>query len=486
MKTAVLNLDVTPVFQDNWNAITKACETCSGSGLVNEKSCTWCGDGISSTKGSGKHYRYIINTGSSRSSKTFSLIDVLDIYCRSKYNKRCTVWRDTKADTKKTVLNDTIKHFKSSNRYYENSFNKTESIFNYGTGSTFEIHGTDDINTVHGLNQSIAWLNEPYKISRDVGDQIDQRTEDFFIIDWNPIKAHWVEDLSKDKRAIVIHSTFLKNKFCPPEQRKKILSYQPVCMSEVVKNKLLTEQQANLYDFSDNKLKLTAEQIEELSRCIENERKRSASEYNWSVYGLGLKAERPNRIFHFDEISLQEYLSLDATEYFYSDWGAVDPWAVGSVKYCDGALYVRERNYRSENLIRADLEPVELQQISQEDEGLVSWTFSRLGIPLDRYIICDPNRLTKIRALREVGYDYAIAAPKPAGSIIDGIDLLNNLRVYYTSDSVNVRYEQENYSRKIDRYGVVLEEPEDLDNHHMDGIRYVGLFLQGEGIIKKI
>src|ERR1051325_8245993 len=176
-----------------------------------------------------RKYRYIINKGSSRSSKTLSIIDCYDLYARSLTNKRMTVWRDTKTDCRKTVLNDVLKRLKSTGRYKVNQdFNKTESIFTYNTDSTFEIHGTDDEETVHGLTQDCAWLNEPYKISKETFDQIDQRTSDFVLIDMNPKKAHWCDDLEKDPRAIVIHSTFKDNPFCPPEQRAKILSYQPV------------------------------------------------------------------------------------------------------------------------------------------------------------------------------------------------------------------------------------------------------------------
>lgn len=461
MKQIVIN--ATPVFQKNWDAIH------------------------SKNPDGTRKYRYIINEGSSRSSKTFSMIDVYDLYARSNFNKRLTVWRDTRTDCIKTVLNDTIRHLGADRRWLNgHKFSETKSILTYGTQSTFEIHGTDDENTVMGLNQHVAWLNEPYKISRSIMDQIDQRTEDFLLIDWNPKLAHWVEDLKKDKRAIVIHSTFNDNPFCPPEQKNKILSYQPVKLCEAVINKLLTEGEAREYDVVKNELNISDKQINELSRCRENEHKKSASEYNWQVYGLGLKSEKPNRIFHFNEISLDEYLALDVPVYYYSDWGAVDPWAIGECKYYDGGLYLRELNYRSENEIRAQLSATELHQIGVEDEGIVSWLFGKLTIGYNHTIVCDSNRKLKILALRESGWDYAIAAPKGTGSVIDGIDLLNNLRVYYTSDSVNIKYEQENYSRKVDRYGIVLEEPEDVDNHHMDGARYIATFLQAEGVIRKI
>lgn len=453
----------TRVFRDNWNAIH----------ATNE-------DGT-------RKYKYIINKGASRSSKTVSLIDCFDFYGRGNLDKRMTVWRDTKTDCKKTVLNDALKRLKKTGRYKVNQdFNKTESIFTYTTDSTFEIHGTDDEETVHGLTQDCAWLNEPYKISRETFDQIDQRTSDFVFIDMNPKKAHWCDDLEKDPRAIVIHSTFKDNPFCPIEQKNKILSYQPVSCCDLVITKSLTEAEAKVYSIIDNPNEFTEKQLRELSRCRENEYKNSASEFNWQVYGLGLKAERPNRIFNFKEIPDDIYHELDTKKYYAVDWGAVDPWAILEAKYYDGALYFHERNYASENILRAALKPTELEQIGKEAEGLVSWYFNKLSIDKKAEIICDPNRLEKIAALRRIGYSYAAPANKPAGSINFGIDTLNDIKVYFTHSSNNFKYEQENYSRKTDRYGIVMEEAEDLDNHLMDCARYIAFHLRRLGIIKNI
>lgn len=463
-----VDINTTIIFQKNWELINAKTE-----------------DGL-------RKYRYIINEGSSRSSKTISIIDVYDIYARTNANKRLTAWRDTRTDCVKTVLNDTIRHLSASKRWLNgHTFQETKSILKYSTGSTFEIHGTDDENTVMGLNQSVAWINEGYKISKSLFDQIDQRTEDFIILDWNPKLAHWIEDLKKDKRAIVIHSTFKDNPFCPVEQRNKILSYQPVSMCQLVIDKIMTERDANEYDISGNPLSISSELIIELIRCKENEYKNSASGYNWSVYGLGLKSEKPNRIHHFKEISLADYQALDVPAYYYSDWGSVDPWAIGEVKYYDGALYIRELNYESENTIRAKLTTTEWEQVGTEGEGIVNFMFSKLGIGYDKEIICDTNRPMKILALRESGWEYAVGINRKdsgasKGFKVDGIDMVNNIKVFYTSDSVNIKNEQENYSRKVDRYGVVLEEPEDFDDHHMNGIKYIATWLQANGVIKKI
>lgn len=460
-----MDLEVTVVFQQVWEAIHS----------VND-------DGS-------RKYRYIILRGSSRSSKTTSLIDVYDSYARANLDKRLTVWRDTKTDCKKTVLNDALKHLKKSNRYkVDQEFNKTESIFTYNTSSTFEIHGTDDASTVHGLTQDGAWLNEPYKISKDTFDQIDQRTTDFVLVDLNPKMGHWSDDLEKDPRAIVLHSTFKDNPFCPIEQKRKILSYQPVSMCDIVISGVMNEHSAKEYDIPGNPLCFTPKQLKELSRCRENEYKKSASAFNWSVYGLGLKAERPNRILHLKEISYDDYLKVNATRIIGCDWGSVHPWGIIESKCYDNALYLHELNYMSENEWRAKMSDVERAQIDTPDEngeknGIVSWLFNKLGIGKDLLVICDNNRVSKILALRNAGWDYALAALKPPGSVIDGIDLMNDITIYYTSCSKNLNYEQENYSRKVDNYGIVQEEPEDLNNHLIDPARYIAMHLQREEIL---
>lgn len=456
-------------------------------------------------------YKLICQEGSSRSSKTWSDFQILFKYGYDNYNKVITVLRDTATDCRDIVESEWIKWLNDpcgrtiqfeagaiTLKQYQQLIkveslkplfneNKTKHIWELKKSkTTIRFTGLDDEDKVMGMSQNVCWVNEPYNFPHEVYKQLSQRTSDFIIVDWNPKKTHWLDVEKNRETSIVLRSTFRDNPFCPPKQKAQILSYQPMSMAEVVLSEVITEQDAMSYNVIENKLSFTESQINELTRCKLNHHEKSASLYHWNVFGLGVHAELPNRIFHWTEISPAEYQALDVPVYYYSDWGSVDPWAVGEAKYYDGGLYLKELNYESENTIRARLTPTELQQIGLVDEGIVSWMFGKLSINKQSTIVCDPNRVTKIRALRTSGWDYAIAAIKPPGSIVDGVDLLNNLRVYYVSGSENIKYEQENYSRKVDRYGIVLEEPEDVDNHHMDGARYVSAFLQKEGIIRKI
>jgi hypothetical protein len=256
-------------------------------------------------------------------------------------------------------------------------------------------------------------------------------------------------------------------------------------MCEIVASGLLDESEAIKYNLALNPSEFDLKLLNELIRCRENEDKNSANAFNWAVYGLGEKAERPNRIFKWNPITLTEYQELDAPIYIGCDWGKVDPWAIVEVKYYDGCLYVHERNYFSENQIREKLTTTEQAQINGEEEGIVSWMFNKLNIDKSCPVVADTNRPMKLAMLRRMGWDVH-GANKIKNSIIDGIDLLHNLRVFFTSVSENIDHEQENYSYKVDHHGTVLETPEDLDNHSIDAIRYVALHLQRESKIKLI
>jgi phage terminase large subunit len=433
-----------------------------------------------------RKYKYIINTGSSRSSKTFSLIELLHRICENNKDFRVTAWRDTKKDAKDTIWKDFQKVLSVSGRMIYKNRNKTESYYSYPQNdTTFEIHGADDEEKVHGLTQNVSWLNEPYKISKDTFDQIDQRS-DLIFIDWNPKKSHWIDDIAKQKNAIVIHSTFQDNPFCPEEQRIKILSYQPLKRCYVIEKKLIQEFDVAGYDFDKNVLGFSELHLKEMYRCLLNEEQRSSNITKWDIYGLGIKAEKPNRIFHWKPISYSEYLKINVKTYIGVDWGKVDAFGILEAKYYDGKLYLHELNYDSENKWQDKLTPLERQNIQGHNEGFVMWLFRKLNINQNNDIICDNNRPLKILALRNAGWERAIAAIKPPGSILDGIDLIDDLEVFYTDCSENLAYEQENYSRVVDKYGVVQDEAEDKDNHLMDPTRYVVLHLQKEGIIHKL
>ena len=196
-----------------------------------------------------------------------------------------------------TILADLKKAVPTFPNYELVNFNKPESIYTFPNGSTIEFMGGDEENRVHGFQGNVAHLNEPYKFGEDAFNQIDMRTSDYIIIDWNPKSKHFIDELSKRENAIVIHSTYKDNPFVPLEQKKKIESYLSVKYCEVVEKNLIKHSDVYNYDFDNNPLKFTNSQIKELKRALFNESEGTNNDYLHLVYAKGLKAEKPNRIF---------------------------------------------------------------------------------------------------------------------------------------------------------------------------------------------
>ncbi len=386
-----MKINATPVFEKNWNALQS------------------------------KKYKYIINSGSSRSSKTFSILQIFWILAWTNPRTKLAVFRNTKKDCKDTILQDMLKYYPTLDNYDAIKFNKTESVFTFPNGSTINIEGTDDELKVHGYHSDYLWFNEFYKMPKETFDQLDMRCSVAVFMDYNPVGKLWSDDLAKQDNAILIHSTFRDNPFCPAEQKKKILSYEP------------TE-----YNIQQN----------------------TASDYMWNVYGLGLKAEKPNRIFkNWKTITDKEFDNLPYSLYYGMDFGLSAATTLVAMKFDgDSSFFFKELLYKPMNQMN----------------GTLSDELHNLGIDKRLELICDSsNEINKTEGnkLRNSGYNV-IFALKGKGSVISGIELLQKKNVYYTVSSSNIEQEYENHSWRVVQ-GVQLDEPEQGNDHALDAMKYV-------------
>jgi len=366
-------------------------------------------------------YKYIINSGSSRSSKTFSIIQIFWLLAWTKERTKLAVFRNTKKDCKDTVLQDMLKYYPTLENWDSIKYNKTESTLSFPNGSTIYIEGTDDELKVHGYHSDYLWFNEIYKVPLEVFNQLDMRCSGTVFLDYNPIGKMWSDDLLKQDNAIVIHSTFKDNPFCPIEQKKKILSYEPTP-----------------YNIQQN----------------------TASDYLWTVYGLGLKAEKPNRIFKNWKIIPDEHFEkLPYPMYYGMDFGLSAPSTLVAMKFDgDQTFFFKEIMYKPMNKMN----------------GTLSDELHNLGIDKRLEIICDSSNEineTEGRKLRNSGYNI-IFAIKGKGSVKAGIELLQKKIVYYTKSSENLEQEYGNHSWRMVQ-GVQLDEPEQGNDHAIDACKYV-------------
>jgi phage terminase large subunit len=373
-------------------------------------------------------YKIIILKGGSRSGKTIAIIQALaSILHNSNTRRRVTVWRKKRVWAKSTVYHDTEQYLKSIGLYDKNCHNKSDLIFQIKDG-TLEFNGLDDAQKLHGLTQDIAWLNEGIEATLNDLDQLEMRTNELILIDFNPTEEEsWAYDLEKRDDVLMLHSTFRDNAFLPDTVIRKILSYEPTAF---------------------------------------NIQQGTANEYKWKVYGLGVAAEREGLVFPRWEL-IDEYPPEAKTLGYGLDFGFFpDPTALGRAGLLNGRLVLDEMLYETElnNIIIP----------GREDLPSIEGRLQELGISKGEGIIADSAAKANISELRSVGYSITPVA-KYAGSVIDGIELMHHYEPFYvTTRSVNLVRELKNYMHKKNfATGKFLKEPIDDYNHLIDLFRYI-------------
>lgn len=390
--------------------------------------------------------------GGQGAGKTFGILILIINHVSSNKNKEVYIVSAELSKMRDTVIKDCLKILQAFNLFPKLiGIEHGQPKIIFPNGSFIRFIGLDKEDVGKGLRSDIIFVNEANKINFETYRELTSRAKRV-IIDFNPNAKFWFHtEVLNRKDCDFLVLTYKDNEYLSEQEIKEILYYKEKGYDP--EGNIINEYWAN----------------------------------KWRIYGLGEVGSVEGRIFNWNPISYNDWLKLDVPIYYSVDWGTSDPFAIGCDKYYDGAIYTHELNYDSENVWRQKLTTTELAQFQGGDnEGFVTWLFNRLGIEKNRYIVCDNNRPAKIKALRAAGWDYALAVKKGTGSIIDGIDLLQNLQVFYTENSTNIENEQEVYCWAQDRKGEVLEMPVDYSNHHIDRIRYMAMFLQQQGIITKI
>jgi PBSX family phage terminase large subunit len=395
-------------------------------------------------------YRQLIMVGGSRSSKSYSIMQKMMLYLMQNKNKKVTVWRDLKNVCRQTIMEDFKKIIMFNSQVFRDfKHNKTEGSFTYlPTKSRIIFDGTDNIGKVLGGAQDISVFNEVNRMTEEVFKQVAQRTADRVICDYNPASEFFIEKFRLEARTIFIHSTFLDNAYCPPEIVIQLNKSEP--------------WESGSYEVDSKGVYYNGQPIAPNNQPpphLENVRIGTADEYHWMVYGLGLGAEKPNKIYRgWKPIELDVFESLEYKSYFGLDFGTASPTACMELKYDgDGTFYICERLYKPLGDINESLTLIIQTDVPQIEVG-------------KSIVICDSQKDLYIQLLRAAGY-MALAAIKGQGSIEVGISLVQSFNIRYVP-APNLVSEYNNYSFMLDRYDKSTDKPKATDDHLLDALRY--------------
>lgn len=175
-------------------------------------------DALNDTK-----YRFIVNQGGSRSSKTWSLCQMFIVYCLTTPNKTIDIIRKTMPTLRASVMRDFFDLMKHLGLYSEKNHHKTENIYKFDNGTEIQFFGADDSQKLRGRRRDILWCNEANELTFEDFNQLNMRTTDKLFFDFNPSDNYsWLYDLISRENTILIHSTYKDNPFLSEAQLKEI------------------------------------------------------------------------------------------------------------------------------------------------------------------------------------------------------------------------------------------------------------------------
>jgi len=245
-----------------------------------------------------KDVRFIINEGGSRSSKTYSLCQMIIVYSLQNRGKVTSIIRKTFPALRATVMRDFLEIMKEMDLYDVNSHNKSEHIYTFPNGSIVEFFSVDDEQKIRGRKRDLAWCNEANELFYDDFTQLNMRTEWKLIFDYNPSEsASWLYELPKEE-SILIKSTYRDNPFLPDSIRR---------------------------------------QIEDLKRTDES---------LYQIYALGEKAISKSNIY--SNWTFIKHRPARFVNYVYGlDFGYNHPTALMRVYWCESDIYIEPVIYES-------------------------------------------------------------------------------------------------------------------------------------------
>ena len=172
----------------------------------------------------------------------------------------------------------------------------------------------------------------------------------------------------------------------------------------------------------------------------------------WKVYGLGELGEVEGKIYRdwqiIDEIPHEARLERRGLDFGYTN----DPSALIDIYYYNGGYILDEQMYRK-GMTNKQIADVILNQQQQ------------------CLVIADSAEPKSIDEIRSYGVSIQ-PAKKGQGSVQHGIQFVQGKRISVTKRSAEVIREYRNYLWKVDKNGIVLNEPDHLYSHSMDAIRY--------------
>jgi phage terminase large subunit len=356
--------------------------------------------------------------GSTSAGKTFGIIALLIDQAIKKKYLEISIVAESVPHLRRGALKDFMHIMMTTNRYIDAHMNKSTLKYTFASGSFIEFFSVDQPDKLRGARRNILYINEANNIPHDAYVQLATRTSGDIWLDFNPTSRFWAH------------------------------------------NDVLQSKDAEL-------LKLTYKDNEALAQTIIDEiesaqHKTSAYWKNWwTVFGLG------------------EIGSLDGA--CIPEWGEVNTIDE------DARLLGYGMDFGYSNDPTTIIAMYKLDDTYIYDELLCKTRMTNNDISdflkanqINDYIYADSAEPKSIKELQMSGHNV-IGARKGQDSIMYGLNLINQNKIFVTSRSKNLIQNLQNYTFRKDKDGSMINKPIDAFNDCIDAMRYVTMETIGHG-----
>jgi phage terminase large subunit len=348
--------------------------------------------------------------GGTSASKTFSILPILIDRAIKTPNLEISVVSESIPHLRRGALKDFLKIMMVLGRYNDNQFNKSTLKYTFGNGAYIEFFSVDQPDKLRGARRNVLYVNECNNVDFDSYYQLAIRTSGEIWLDYNPSAVFWVDrELLGQDDVDFITLTYLDNEALPE-----------TIVKEIESAKVKAETSAYWANW-------------------------------WQVYGLGQTGSLEGVcIPDWQEINLPTEARLLC---YGMDWGySNDPTSlIAMYKYNDA--YIFDELIYQKGLLNSDISDL-LKTNGVED-----------------IVYADSAEPKSIAELNSYGHNI-LPVSKGRDSIVYGLNLINQNKVYVTSRSKNLINELRNYIWMTDKQGNKLNKPIDAYNHAIDAMRY--------------
>jgi phage terminase large subunit len=352
--------------------------------------------------------RVKIIQGGTSAGKTYGIIPILITKASTYANQEISIVAESIPHLRRGALKDFLRIMKSTNRFYEQRFNKSLLRYEFANGSVIEFFSADDSSKLRGARRDILYINECNNVNFEAYNELSIRTKKEVYLDFNPANEFWVHTELKGET----DSDFL------------ILTYKD---NEALDERIVKE--------------------------IEKNRDKALTSAYWAnwwrVYGLGEIGMLEGVVFSnwkiIDTIPPEAKLVGIGLDFGYTN----DPTAIIEVYNYNGQRIVNELKYQT-GMLNSD--------IAKE-------------LPKNVVVYADSSEPKSIDEIRRYGITIK-GVTKGKDSINYGIDIMQQQNYLVTSQSTNLIKELRAYCWDQDKTGKQLNKPQGKQDHGIDALRY--------------